>query len=142
MDLPKTIMFYDGGCPLCSREVSHYRRQDAAGRIDWIDISSDPSLLHALGVAPTTAMERLHVLHRDGWLATGAYAFAVIWSELPYYRRLAGILYKLRLLPWLDKAYAKFARWRYRRRCRDGVCALPMPPAAQRRQSLDNSTSV
>ena len=75
MNLPKTILFYDGGCPLCSREIKHYRRLDSADRIDWIDISRDASLLQAMGVTLETAMARLHVLHRDGWLATGAYAF-------------------------------------------------------------------
>jgi len=104
MNLPKAIMFYDGGCPLCRREIKHYRRLDSANRIDWIDISRDASLVQAMGVTLDTAMARLHVLHRDGWLATGAYAFAVVWSELPYYRWLARLVYGLGLLPLLDSA--------------------------------------
>ena len=125
MNLPKAIMFYDGGCPLCRREIKHYRRLDSANRIDWIDISRDASLVQAMGVTLDTAMARLHVLHRDGWLATGAYAFAVVWSELPYYRWLARLLYGLGLLPLLERLYSRFARWRFQRRCREGVCAVP-----------------
>lgn len=29
----KTTVFYDGGCPLCRREIDHYRRIDPTGRI-------------------------------------------------------------------------------------------------------------
>lgn len=126
MNLPKTIMFYDGGCPLCRREIEHYQRLDTAGRIEWLDISRDASLLQAFGITLDTAMARLHVLHRDGWMATGAAAFAVVWSELPYYRVLAHLLYRLNLLPLLERLYNRFARWRFQRRCRDGVCALPV----------------
>jgi hypothetical protein len=68
MNLPKTIMFYDGGCPLCSREIKHYRRLDSAGRIDWIDISRDASLLQAMGITLETAMARLHC-PASGWMA-------------------------------------------------------------------------
>lgn len=32
-------MFYDGGCPVCQREVNHYCRRDRARIVRWIDIS-------------------------------------------------------------------------------------------------------
>jgi len=121
----KTIMFYDGGCPLCSREVKHYQRLDTAQRIQWVDISRDMSLLKACGVSFETAMERLHVMYRDGRLLTGAYAFDAIWSELPYYRMLSAMLRFPGALTTLDKLYSSFARWRFQRRCREGTCELP-----------------
>ncbi|HYQ91808.1 MAG TPA: DCC1-like thiol-disulfide oxidoreductase family protein, partial [Candidatus Competibacteraceae bacterium] len=89
-------------------------------------ISRDASLLHAFGITLDMAMARLHVLHRDRWIATGAAAFAVVWSELPYYLVLARLLYRLNLLPPLERLYNRFARWRFQRRCWDGVCALPV----------------
>ena len=125
MTLPKTILFYDGGCPLCRREIEHYRQLDRAGRIDWIDISRDTSRLQAMGITLETAMARLHVLHRDGWLATGAAAFVVVWSELPYYRWLARLVEGLGLLPLLERLYSRFAHWRFQRRCREGICTVP-----------------
>ncbi|MEC8852758.1 MAG: DCC1-like thiol-disulfide oxidoreductase family protein, partial [Pseudomonadota bacterium] len=36
---PLTI-FYDGGCPLCAREIAFYRRRAGAGRLDWIDVAA------------------------------------------------------------------------------------------------------
>lgn len=124
MTSSKTIMFFDGGCPLCSREVAHYRRLDKKQRIEWIDITKDMTLLNAFGVSSNTAMERLHVLYRDGRLLTGAYAFAAIWSELSYYSLLAKFLRLPGLLSVLDNLYSLFARWRYQRRCRQGACAM------------------
>jgi predicted DCC family thiol-disulfide oxidoreductase YuxK len=120
----KTIMFFDGGCSLCSREVAHYRRLDKRQRIEWIDITKDMTLLNAFGIPSQTAMERLHVLYRDGRLLSGAYAFAAIWSELSYYSLLASIVRLPGFLIGLDHLYGLFARWRFRRRCRQGTCAV------------------
>lgn len=118
----KTIMFYDGGCPLCAREVAHYRRLDSRRRVEYVDINRDRAMLDALGVGLPTAQRRLHVLTRDGLLVDGAFAFAAVWRELPYYRRLADLLYAVRALPLLDRAYDAFASLRFRRRCPAGVC--------------------
>jgi predicted DCC family thiol-disulfide oxidoreductase YuxK len=124
MNKMQVVMFYDGGCPLCSREVAHYKRLDRSGRVQWSDITRDFSLLEAFGVPYPKAMERLHVLSGDGRLLTGAYGFAAIWSELPYYAYLAKLLRFPGALPLLDKIYEAFARWRFRRRCRDEACGV------------------
>lgn len=118
-DRQKLVMFFDGSCPLCRREVRHYRRVDRSRRIEWIDINEDRTLLNAFGISYDDAMQRLHVLTRDGRMVGGAYAFAAVWLELPYYRWLAKFLYGTRTLPALDVLYGKFARWRYRQRCND-----------------------
>jgi predicted DCC family thiol-disulfide oxidoreductase YuxK len=127
MNKSEVIMFYDGGCPLCSREVAHYQGLDKAGRVRWIDITRDFNLLEAFGVSYGSAMQRLHVLSSDGRLLTGAYGFAAIWSELPYYRHLAKLVRFPGLLPLLDKAYEAFAGWRYQRRCSSEACQVSTP---------------
>ncbi len=119
----RTLIFYDGGCPLCNREVAHYRRLDRNGRIDWIDIHANPRAVASIGVKYEEAMARLHVRDRAGKVQTGIWAFAAVWDALPYYRWLAGLLRALRLLPALDLAYTRFARWRFKRRaCTTGSC--------------------
>ena len=118
----RTTMFYDGSCPLCRREVAHYRRLDQAGRVRWQDIAEDAAELTAHGIGREQAMRRLHALDAEGRLVSGAWAFAAIWRELPGYRWLARLVRTLHLLPLIDFLYRHFARWRYARRCRDGVC--------------------
>jgi predicted DCC family thiol-disulfide oxidoreductase YuxK len=120
----QTTMYYDGGCPLCRREVIHYRRLDHAGRVRWVDISREPAELEARGVTLAQGMARLHGLDREGRLVSGAWAFAAVWRELPGYRWLGRTLGALGLLGPLDAAYRTFARWRFRRRCQEGACAV------------------
>ena len=118
----KPAIFFDGGCPLCRREVSHYRRLDRGGRVRWIDIASDPEALGSHGIAYAAAMQRLHAIDERGQVVSGVAAFLVAWRQLPGYRHLAHAIARLRLVTILDRAYARFAVWRLRRRCIDGVC--------------------
>lgn len=109
-------VFYDGACPLCRREISHYRRLRGAERLSWIDISEDQAALDACGLSRESAMARLHVLDAAGHWQTGARGFAELWSHLTGYRRLAGFLRHTGALPLLDGAYSLFARWRLKSR--------------------------
>lgn len=113
-------MYYDGGCPLCAREVAHYIRLDKQQRVTWIDINRDDSKLEPLGITRQMAMQRLHVTDRDGKLVTGAYAFQTLWQELPYYRILAKLVSPLFVMRIADKVYARFADYRYKKRMECG----------------------
>jgi predicted DCC family thiol-disulfide oxidoreductase YuxK len=128
----KTTMFYDGGCPLCRREVAHYRAVDREGRVDWVDISQDAPALAAHGIEAAAAMQRLHALNAEGRLVTGVWAFMAVWQQLPGYRHLARLVGGLHLEPALEWGYRHFARWRWRRRggagegrCGPRACGLP-----------------
>jgi predicted DCC family thiol-disulfide oxidoreductase YuxK len=116
-------VFYDGGCPLCRREIDHYRRLDRDERVEWVDILQAPESLARAGLDREEAMARFHVLDGRGRWQTGAWGFAEVWSHLPYYRRLAGAVRGLGLLPLMDAGYRLFARRRLAARCRDGACA-------------------
>ncbi|WP_373507731.1 thiol-disulfide oxidoreductase DCC family protein [Thiocapsa sp.] len=116
--------YFDGGCPLCSKEIAHYRRIDKAGAIRWVDITDDGGVLAEAGIDRTNAMRRIHAKETDGSILTGVPAFVAIWRRLPGYRRLATLVQGLRLVRPLDWGYAHFADWRLRRRCKDGACTL------------------
>ena len=124
MTRARTVVFFDGGCPLCSKEIGHYARLDREGRFEWIDITKDRELLSALGISREQAMRRLHVLDRNGVLVEGARAFLAIWTEMPRYRFLSRLVYGLRALNALEAAYNRFADRRYASRCRTLACAV------------------
>jgi predicted DCC family thiol-disulfide oxidoreductase YuxK len=121
----RPIVLFDGGCPMCRREIAHYQRLDRAGAVLWRDIVSDPRAPEAAGVSWDDAMRRLHVIDPVGAVHTGARAFVVVWQALPRYRWLAHAVVAVPgLVGLMDRAYVVFADWRWRRRCRDGVCGI------------------
>jgi len=114
----RTTMFYDGGCPLCSKEVAHYQRIDSGNNVVWSDITTDSELLHQHGISNDAAMKHLHVLDARGDIVRGAYAFHALWSALPRYRYLAKVSSAPGVLWVMDKLYQQFAKRRYAARMR------------------------
>lgn len=119
------LVVFDGGCPLCGREIAHYRRRRGAERIEWVDATRDAVRLSQLGLDYQQAMRVFHVLDREGDWHTGASGFVLLWSTLPAYRPLAGLVRRLGLLPLLEWGYRRFLRWRSPRRCTPSTCQQP-----------------
>jgi predicted DCC family thiol-disulfide oxidoreductase YuxK len=116
------VVFYDGACPLCKREIAHYQRMHGANRVEWVDITRDSARLSAHGLSFEQAMARFHVLQSDGTWHTGAYGFVALWKHLRALRWLAVGLQRLRLLPLTDWLYTRFARRRLKGRCNGSGC--------------------
>jgi predicted DCC family thiol-disulfide oxidoreductase YuxK len=114
-------VLYDGACPLCSREIAHYRRRPGAERLRWVDASRDGEAVEALGITQEDALARFHVCDTDGNWHVGAPGFVLLWSKLHPYVYLARMVRVLHLLPLMEWGYERFLRWRGRRRCQ--VCS-------------------
>ena len=109
---PALTVFYDGGCPLCRREIDFYRRRRGAARVRWLDISRMPEGEVAPGLSRCAALARFHVLLPDGRRLSGGPAFAAVWRVLPAFRPL-GWAFGFRATGWLaDRAYGGFLRLR------------------------------
>lgn len=121
----RPVVFYDGGCPVCRREIAHYRRLDRAGRVQWADIDADPTALDGTGIDPVDAMRRFHVIDAAGRVRSGAAAFTVVWDALPGWRHVARGIRALRLVAPLERVYVRWAerRWRRLQRTRCGSSA-------------------
>lgn len=122
------VVLYDGGCPLCSREIAHYRRLAVGLPIDWLDVTQPEAGLGRFGLTRVEAIRRFHVIDRCGTRQLGARAFLALWEELPRYCWLARACRRLGLAPLLEWGYARFADWHFRRRCRAGGNAAPAGP--------------
>lgn len=118
----RPMVFYDGDCPLCRREIAHYRRIDSAERLHWVDATNAPEILDRHALTLEQAMAELHVLDSNGDWQRGIDAFLVIWQQLPGYRWLAKLVTALGLRRPLGLVYRGFAAWRFRQRCEAGSC--------------------
>lgn len=116
----KPTVFYDGGCSLCHREISHYQRVDTPQRIRWVDFTRAPESLLEYGITYDNAMQQLHAVNLAGEVVLGIDSFLLIWSHLGRYRFLAAVIEAFRLKKPLNRGYNGFARWRYKQRCDDG----------------------
>ena len=124
------LVFYDGGCGMCSREIALLRKLDSRKRIQWLDINDSTSILECLGLNYEVAMRRFHILDADGEIQNGAQAFLTIWRQMPGIKWLARLL---RIFPGtrnLERLYCRFADWRYERR-RGSVCAMLEGPSGR-----------
>jgi predicted DCC family thiol-disulfide oxidoreductase YuxK len=126
-------VFYDGACPLCSREVAHYRRRDIHSAIAWIDIAQPSFKAASYGLDSARIQQVMHARAPDGRIYTEVAAFVEIWKALPP-RVLTTFLRGLLKIPgmfWLAGIfYRAFARNRYRLtgRYTPESCDLPPTP--------------
>jgi len=85
-------VYYDGGCPVCSREVAMYRARPGADAVEWVDIHrAEPGQLGP-GLSRDQALARMHVRTPEGTLLSGAAAFGALWSRLPGFRWLGRLI--------------------------------------------------
>jgi predicted DCC family thiol-disulfide oxidoreductase YuxK len=99
--MPNLTVLYDGGCPLCSAEIAHYRDIAAGRSIAFEDVAANPAFAGSCGLTPEAALARFHVRVGDQVLS-GAAAFAALWKELPGAWRFLGTVASL---PFLSGAF-------------------------------------
>jgi len=96
-------LYFDGTCPLCSREISTLKRL-TKGRIEFVDIHQTNDVYLP---RKQTLLKRLHLRKSDGEWLTGLDANVYAWSMTPY-----GIFFKiLRMWPFRGIADAIYNRW-------------------------------
>ena len=79
---PVTV-YYDGSCPLCSREINWYKKRKGGAAIYWQDVSTVQHANVSEDLKTRDAMNRFHVRKSDGTLESGASAFSELWLQLP-----------------------------------------------------------
>ena len=109
---PATTVYYDGACPICSREIAQYRKVQGAERLDFVDVTACDANGLGPGLSRDAALARMHVRRADGSLASGAAAFAEIWQQLPKLAWAGRIAASPIVLPVLEIGYRVFLRVR------------------------------
>ncbi len=104
-------VWYDGACPLCTREIALMRRLDKRKAITFVDVASgaDPSC----PIDRATLLARFHA-EEDGVVHDGAAAFAAMWRAIPLLRPLGLAARSPLVLRVLEAAYLRFLKLRPR----------------------------
>lgn len=108
MTTQKDTLYYDGQCPLCSREMDVLAKMKS-DELELVDIHG----LSAVDIPPRNELlEVLHLKTRDGEWVTGVEASVSAWSSTRM-----GWLWKLLTLPIISPiakyTYAIWAKRRY-----------------------------
>jgi predicted DCC family thiol-disulfide oxidoreductase YuxK len=101
-------VFFDGACPLCTREIAFYRTQKGASGIAWVDVSQTAAAELPRGLSRHDALARFHVQTGDGGLVEGAAAFSHLWSALPRFHLLGKFARTSPVLWILERLYSLF----------------------------------
>lgn len=122
-------VFFDGACPICSREIAWGRRRDRFSRIEWIDIAGADFRAEAYGLDARRIHEVMHARDASGRVHTGVDAFVQIARALP--RSFLTVMFlgllKVPGAMWVARGYYRwFARNRYRLggRCTAETCKI------------------
>jgi predicted DCC family thiol-disulfide oxidoreductase YuxK len=102
--VPLTV-YFDGACPVCSREIAFYRRQAGALAIEWVDAAICPVATLGADLSREAALARLHVRKADGELTSGARAFTMLWRSIPRTAFLGRLLDHRPVLALLEMGY-------------------------------------
>ena len=112
MNTLKLTIFFDGGCPLCKREVDFLHSKNQKGSLRLIDINtSDFSSDLKYGITYKQAMDRIHAVKSDGSVIKDIKVFQEAYSLIGL-----GWIYAPTKLPILDKfiefIYGLWAKYR------------------------------
>lgn len=108
--MAKVIVWYDGACPLCIREIAFMRRLDWRRAIDFLDIAP------ADAICPLDRHLMLARFHasEDGSILSGAAAFAAMWRAIPLLKPLGFLARNAVILDILERLYLRFLKVRPR----------------------------
>ena len=105
-----TEVFFDGGCPVCSREIAFYKTRMADTDVAWRDVAADTP--PAPDLTREDAMARFHIRQADGTLVSGAKAFLALWRNDRRLGVIARVLDRQPFLWVLELGYVGFLKAR------------------------------
>lgn len=108
---PFTV-YYDGACPICSKEIKTYQKIEGAEKLAWVNAAEGDQALLGDDLNADDALARMHVRDESGHLISGAAAFAAIWARLPKTRWLGRLMGTRPALWILEPGYRMFLKIR------------------------------
>ena len=84
-----TCVYFDGSCPICSREIAFYKRNSTHKFFKWVDVANvETAGLLPQGLSRDELLARFYVKTETGQLLSGVDAFILIWKKTPGLRSI------------------------------------------------------
>ena len=106
-------VFFDGDCPLCSREINFLKKLDTKNKITFTDISDPNFVASEYGLTFDDFMVQIRGRLPDGTMVTGVEVFRILYGAI-------GLKWAVAVTRWpvirqaLDLGYELFAKNRLR----------------------------
>lgn len=104
-EIPSLTVWFDGGCPLCQREIALFKRLDRRGTIHFEDVDRADAFCP---LDRAELLSRFHAQELGHPVVSGAAAFAAMWRAIPLLRPFGEIARFPPILWALDLAYRRF----------------------------------
>jgi predicted DCC family thiol-disulfide oxidoreductase YuxK len=109
--VPELTIFYDGGCPLCMKEMRHLHKADIKNTIQFVDINAHDFESNYPTINKEEANRILHGWLADGSLLLGLDVTYKAWSLVGKGGWIAVLRWPL-IKPLADLGYRFFAKYR------------------------------
>jgi predicted DCC family thiol-disulfide oxidoreductase YuxK len=106
-------VYYDGLCPLCTKEINHIKRLDKQGLVDMQDINAADFEQRYPHIDRVQADRILHGELPDGRIILGLDVTCTAWALVGKGHWFAFMRWPL-IKPVADRVYLYFARHRHR----------------------------
>ena len=123
--VPLLTLYFDGGCPVCTREIGFYLRRRGGERIHWVNLAQCEDSALGTDLSREAATARLHARWPDGHLVSGARAFAALWQTLSALRLAGRVAALPGIVHGLEWGYRGFLKVRPLWRMDAVACPLP-----------------
>lgn len=105
----RLTVWFDGGCPLCRREIALIRRLDRLQSIRFVDVSQAQA---DCPIGPDQLLARFHAREAGRPIVSGAAAFAAMWRVIPLLRPFGELARVPPILWLLERFYSVFLTFR------------------------------
>jgi predicted DCC family thiol-disulfide oxidoreductase YuxK len=125
-DQPAVRVLYDGACPFCRRSMALFTAADPDHVAEPVDLTSvDVRTIHP-SLSREACLRAMHAVRRDGRIAVGFDAVALLARHLPLFWPLGLLALVPGVAPLGRRLYQRVADTRPRDvPCTDETCALP-----------------
>jgi|JI9StandDraft_1071089.scaffolds.fasta_scaffold03133_8 steroid 5-alpha reductase family enzyme/predicted DCC family thiol-disulfide oxidoreductase YuxK len=78
---PLTV-FFDGNCPVCSREMKALQKRKQTGEVNYVSLTSAKDLEpFDTGISYSDAMRKIHAVDSNGRVLTGVHVLAALYAR-------------------------------------------------------------